>query len=250
MSKKRPTILVCNDDGVGGRGLAPLVEALRPLGRVVVVVPDREQSTMSHGMTLTRPLHLQEREPDFYTLDGRPVDCARLGVLQVLAGKCDLLVSGINEGVNLGQDVIYSGTVAAAREGLIVGVPGIAVSQDISNGHHYGPSAVFAAELAAKVLAEGLPPGVLLNVNAPALPRELIKGVKVGPLGKRDYGKDVTPHQDPRGRTFYWMGGAPKKGVAAMGTDVHWHEDGWITVAPVRLDQTADAELARFKAWF
>ena len=231
----RPILLLTNDDGYGATGLQLLAEALEPLGEVWVVAPNREQSAMSHALTLDRPLRRQTLGPRRFAVDGTPTDCVALGVAKLLEGRVpDLVVSGINHGCNMGVDVHYSGTVSAAVEGVILGVPAIAVSQQIGDGFSYDAAARFARDLVAWALAHGIEPDTVLNVNVPVTPR----GVRLTRLGVRRYTEGVIQERDPRGREIFWIGGGQPVWEELAGTDFHELHQGYITVSPLDLDMT------------
>ncbi len=241
-----PRILVVNDDGIHGPGLRPLIAALRPLGKLTIVVPDQERSTVSHALTLHRPIRVREVSPGFYMANGLPTDCARFGILELLKEKLDLVVSGINHGLNIGDDVLYSGTVAAAMEGTLLDVPAIAASQDVPNDG-FEPAAKFTAKLARKVLREGLPSGTLLNVNFPA--KRPWKGLEVTTLCKRLYGRKVHPHTDPRGSLYYWLAGDTISAIGLPGSDAAAIERGKVAVTPLRVDMTDEKFMPALKRW-
>jgi 5'-nucleotidase len=241
-----PSILVCNDDGVHAEGIASLAEALRSLGEVVVVAPDRERSAASHALTLHAPLRIREISDGVFSVDGTPADCVYLGTVHVLDGKPDLIVSGINHGVNIGDDVTYSGTIAAAIEGTILGVPSFAVSQeanaDVPRGVQRGRfdfanAGTVAREIARRVLEEGLPSGdILLNVNVPS---GVVKGVRCTRQGKRTYDQVVHEGTDPRGSPYYWIGsGAAPHEPQDPDTDYMAVHGGYVSVCPLHLDLT------------
>ena len=232
-------ILVSNDDGIHSAGLAALADALGAVGDVVVVAPDREQSACSHALTLHRPLRIDDAGPNRFAVDGTPTDCVNLAVNAILSEKPTLLVSGINRGANLGDDVTYSGTVSAAMEGTLLGVPSIAMSLIGRGPYDFGPAAAFAARLAAWVLATGLPPDTLLNVNVPpdkdGVPPN---AVELSRMGRRRYGDAIVEKVDPRGRKYYWIAGDEVPFVAEEGTDFHAVQHGRISVTPIHLDLT------------
>ncbi|MBI3298536.1 MAG: 5'/3'-nucleotidase SurE [Elusimicrobia bacterium] len=240
-------MLLVNDDGVHGEGLDPLRAALAALGELKVLVPERERSAASHSLTLHKPLRMREARPGVNTLNGTPADCARFGILHLLRGRCDLVVSGVNRGHNLGQDVVYSGTVAAAMEAALLGVCAIAVSQGVSRSRDYTAAAAFAAELGRRVLAKGLPPGVALNVNVP--PDVKPRGWKPCRLGERLYDKTVAERRDPRGDSYFWLAGRRVWGRNLPGTDVAAVNAGYISVTPLRLDSTDRALLGKLGSW-
>jgi 5'-nucleotidase len=196
-------ILVSNDDGIHSAGLAALADALGAIGDVVVVAPDREQSACSHALTLHRPLRIDEVGPNRFTVDGTPTDCVNLAVNAILPERPTLLVSGINRGANLGDDVTYSGTVSAAMEGTLLGISSIAMSLIGRGPYDFGPAAMFAARLAAWVLEQGLPPDTLLNVNVPPDKDGVApNAVELTRMGRRRYGVAIVVKVDPRGRMY------------------------------------------------
>ena len=239
-------ILISNDDGVHAPGLAALAEALSGLGRVVVVAPDRERSAVGHALTLHRPLRLHTVRTDWYAVDGTPTDCVHLGLHGILDRPPDLLVSGINQGPNLSDDITYSGTVGVAMEGALMGVPSFAVSLAAEGGFHFGPAARTAYRVARAVADRGLPPGVFLNVNVPnARKEEALKGIRITRLGKRVFGSGIVRKEDPRGKAYYWIGARELGYVERMGdSDVEAVEEGYVSVTPIRTDLT-DHEFRR-----
>ena len=240
-------LLVTNDDGIDGPGLRPLIAAMRRLGDVTAVVPAQERSADSHSLTLHKPIRVQRRAPGLFTLNGKPADCARLGILEIMKERVDLVVSGVNRGYNLGEDVVYSGTVAAARESTLLGVQAIAFSQD-PEAASYKAAVAFAGRLARLVLQRRLPPGVFLNVNVPAAARPLRAAVAVR-LGRRIYSKEVTQRSDPRGGDYYWLAGSSVTSVPEKGTDVAVVAQGHVSVTPLHIDCTDQPALAALKSW-
>ncbi len=240
---KRPKILVCNDDGIHGAGLAALVSAMRRIGQVTVSVPEHERSADSHSLTLHKPIRVRQVEKSVFTLNGSPADCARFGVLEILQQKVDLVVSGINRGYNLGEDVIYSGTVAAAMEATLLKVPAIAFSADPATVD-YRPAAAFAQRLARQLLRKGLPLGVCLNVNFPVPPKGGFTSALPAKLGRRIYGTTITRRADPRGLEYFWLAGREVTGVDEPGTDVAAVSRANISVTPLKVDNT-DAEFLK-----
>jgi 5'-nucleotidase len=245
------TILVSNDDGVHAPGLRALAEALGPLGRVVVVAPDRERSAVAHAVTLHRPLRIHEVRTDWYAVDGTPTDCVHLGIHGILNALPDLLVSGINAGGNLGDDLTYSGTVSVALEGCLFGVPSIAVSLDAREGFHFGPAARVAVRLVTALASRGLPGGTFLNVNVPNVATfEELRGFRVTRQGQRVFGDGVVSAKDPRGRPFYWIGARELGYVQEEeGTDVEAVSQGYVSVTPVRTDLTDHSFLEALRGW-
>ncbi len=247
-------ILVTNDDGIDADALPPLADALAKVGEVEIIVPERNWSGASHSITLFRPLRvrptkLRTGHAAFMT-DGSPTDCVRLAALGFLRHKPDLIVSGINRGANMGDDITYSGTVAAAMEGLLSSIPSIAISIGAFGGDtDYGPAASFAALLAGNILARGLPPDTLLNINVPALPRDRIAGVEVTRLGKRTYRDQLIERLDPYGNPYYWVGGPAVSEESEPGTDVAAMRAGKISVTPIMLDMTNHRLLDELMTW-
>jgi 5'-nucleotidase len=239
MDAARPLILVSNDDGVHSEGIVALADALRGAGEVVVVAPDRERSAVSHSLTLHRPLRVEELGPGRYTVDGTPTDCVNLAVNGIVKRRPALVVSGINKGANLGDDVTYSGTVSAAMEGTLLGVPSLAISLVGRATFRFEAAAAFAARLAAWVLDRGLPPDTLLNVNVPeAANGAPIRGFALTRMGRRRYGDAIVEKVDPRGKKYYWIGGEELEFEDAEGTDFHAVREGLISVTPIHLDLT------------
>lgn len=229
-------ILVTNDDGIFSEGLKDLAEALDDLGQVVVVAPDREQSAMSHALTLNRPLRLQQVREHWYAVDGTPADCVNLGIQGVLKeDPPDLVVSGINFGLNLGNDVLYSGTVSAAVEASLHDFPGIAFSQEVAEGFSFSAGAAFARRFIGALIDGDLPADLLLNVNIPA--NGVPKGLEWTRLGHRRYRQTVVEKTDPKGRKYYWIAGKPEWREAA-GTDHSALMGGSASVTPLHLDLT------------
>jgi 5'-nucleotidase len=249
-------ILVTNDDGVQAPGLLALAQAMRKLGDVTVLAPDRNWSASGHVKTMERPLRVRETRladgTKAYTSDGAPSDCVALAVLGVLDQKYDLVVSGINPNANIGHDVTYSGTVTAAMEAVISGVPGIAVSLNSLPEHgelDYAPAACAALRVAKQVAARGLPEGVFLNVNVPCLPENEFKGYMITRQGLRVYRDALVSRQDPRGRPYYWIGGDFPTGIPEDGTDVGALAAGYVSLTPLQLDLTARNALETLKTW-
>jgi len=247
-------ILVSNDDGVEAPGLKALAEALAPLGRVTVVAPDRERSAVGHALTLHRPLRLRRVGADWYAADGTPTDCVHLGVHAILKEPPALLVSGINQGGNLGDDLTYSGTVSVALEGALLGVPSIAVSLVARDDFRFGPAALVARRVARAVIARGLPPRVFLNVNVPNLPPGAsdaeAPAIRITRQGRRIFGSGIVGKTDPRGRDYYWIGGEELGYVdGEEDSDVEAVSRGFASVTPLRSDLTDEASLARLSEW-
>lgn len=242
-------ILVVNDDGLRAPGLPPLIKALSRLGKVTAVVPEHERSTMSHALTLHKPLRLHEASRGLYGLSGTPADCARFGVLHLLRDRVDLVVSGINAGYNLGEDVFYSGTVGAALEATILDVPSLAVSQQAAGPVSFEPAARLAARVAKAALTHGAGARLCLNLNVPDRPFKAIKGVRLASLGQRLYPRTISARKDPRGRHYYWMTGRKVSGVARPGSDIAAVDEGWASLTPLLCDMTDAGGLEILRRW-
>jgi len=242
-------ILLSNDDGVGSPGLKVLADRLKELGRVVVVAPDRERSAAGHSLTLSRPLRAKRVEENWYSVDGTPTDCIALAVHGILKRRPDLMVAGINQGANLGDDVTYSGTVSAAFEATLLGIPAFAVSLATVEGCRFQTAADFSFTIAQLILEKGLPPDTLLNVNIPDLPFSEIKGVTITRQGKRLYTDIVVEKMDPRGKTYYWIAGAGPHWQAVEESDHEAVMNGWVSITPLHLDLTNYTALEVLKKW-
>lgn len=240
-----PSILVTNDDGISSSGIKILAKTLESLGDVYIVAPEGEQSAVAHALTLHRPLKFERAGENAYFVNGTPTDCVIIGVNKILPHKPDIIVSGINNGANLGDDITYSGTVAAAIEGTLLGIPSIAVSlvrEDQNNGVDsktdlkFQAAANFAGEITERVLDNGLPDDTLLNINIPYSAK--INGVRITKQGKRVYDNSIQELLDPRGREYYWIGGGVPQWGSGKNTDIEAIQDGYISVTPVHLDLT------------
>lgn len=238
-------ILVSNDDGIRAAGIRALVGALESVGEVWVVAPDREQSAASHSLSLHRPLRVEDLGPRRFAVDGTPTDCVNLAINGIMPVRPDLVVSGINHGANMGDDITYSGTVSAAMEGTLLNVPSIAISLAWRQELDFTAAAKFAQRLAQSVLQHGLPRDTLLNVNVPSRPASELRGYLVTRQGKRKYGDAIVEKVDPRGKKYYWIGGEDLGFVAAEGTDFTAVEGGYISVTPLHLDLTNYASIAQ-----
>jgi 5'-nucleotidase len=247
----KPLILVTNDDGIHSEGLAALAEALSEVGEVTVCAPDREQSAVSHSLTLHKPLRINKIRERFYAIEGTPTDCVYLATRSLMKGdgRPALVASGINKGSNLGDDIHYSGTVSAAFEGTVLGIPSMAVSVVGRGPHHFETAAAFAAKLARRMLEEKLPGDTLLNVNVPNVAPEDVKGVEVTKMGKRHYGDSVVERTDPRGRRYYWIGGSELDAEDIENSDCNALVAGKISVTPLHLDLTNHVAMKRITGW-
>ncbi len=241
-------ILLTNDDGIQSPGLTALADRLAPMGRVVVVAPDRERSAIGHALTLHAPLRAEEVATDRWAVSGTPTDAVNLGIHGLFEGRPDLILSGINRGGNMGDDLTYSGTVAAAMEATLMGVPALAISL-AGNSFAYddfSDAARIAAQLAAVVVEHGLPADTFLNVNVPDVrPR----GVQLTRQGKRIYDDAIIHNQDPRGRSYYWIGAGQLSFMPLEGTDFHAVHNGFVSVTPLHLDLTNYAAMERLRQW-
>jgi 5'-nucleotidase len=250
-------ILVTNDDGVQAPGLLALAQEMRKLGKVTIVAPDRNWSASGHVKTMERPLRAVEvvlaDGTSALATDGAPSDAVALALLGLVKEKIDLVVSGINPHENIGHDVTYSGTVTAAMEAVIGGVPGLAVSLNAPDGFRgvldYSTAAIVARQVAQTVLTKGLPEGILLNVNVPYLPLKEIKGFQLTRQGLRVYRDALDSRIDPRGRPYYWIGGEFPTGIPADGTDFGAIKAGYVSITPLQLDLTARAAMDSLKEW-
>jgi 5'-nucleotidase len=247
----RPKVLISNDDGVHAEGIKALHRELARVSDVTVVAPDRERSGASHSLTMDVPLRAHRISDDRIGVDGTPTDCVLLAVKRLLKERPDLMVSGINRGPNMGDDVTYSGTIAAAMEATLLGIPSIAVSltRKGKEDYDYGPAAKIAAQLALMVLERGLPQGTLLNVNIPNLPVEEIEGIDVARQGKQVYEEAVVEKKDPRGRTYYWIGGQLTTWEPEKDTDYAAVSNNRVSVTPVHLDLTDYRTMNILREW-
>jgi 5'-nucleotidase len=242
-------ILLTNDDGFRAAGIHSLKQAIAGLGKVVVVAPEREQSAAGHALTLTSPLRIDWVSDDTISVDGTPTDCVLLAMRGLLGIRPDILISGINHGPNLGDDVTYSGTVAAALEGTLLGLPSIAISVTSWHDCNFDGAMAFAPRIARAVLDHGLPEGTLLNVNVPSLAAADIKGVMITKLGKRVYRDAVVKKTDPRGRDYYWIGGKAPIWYPGNETDFDAIDAARISITPLHLDLTDYKSLDLLKSW-
>ncbi|HJS57736.1 MAG TPA: 5'/3'-nucleotidase SurE [Vicinamibacteria bacterium] len=241
-----PLILVTNDDGIHFPGIRALVDALKPLGDVHVVAPDREQSACSQSLTLKHPLRVEKLEERWHAVDGTPADCVNLACAKLLPQRPELVCSGINRGGNLGDDVFYSGTVGGAREGVFFGIPAIAFSLASKSETDFSHAGAFAARLAGEVLARGLPPATLLNVNVPVgAPR----GAMLTVQGRREHFGEVLEGLDPRRQTYYWIEEGRDRWQSDELADVSAVRQGFISVTPLQTDTTHHAALPSFRSW-
>lgn len=243
-------ILVTNDDGIHAPGICALADALREIGEVFIVAPDRERSAVGHALTLHHPLRATEIHRHSFAVDGTPTDCVNLGIHNLLSSKPDIVVSGINRGANLGDDVTYSGTVSAAMEATLMGIPSFAISLVTrDHGEHYASAARFASKLARVIVKERLPADTFLNVNVPDLPENEIGSPCITSQGKREYVGGIIDNTDPRGRKYYWIGSSIPEFRDIEGTDYHAIKHGHISITPLHLDLTNYASLKKLQNW-
>lgn len=252
LSKAR--ILISNDDGIRAKGLGVLERvAARLSDDVWVVAPDSEQSGAAHSLTLSRPLRLRRVDERRYSVDGTPTDSVLMGIRQVLGDhKPDLVLSGVNRGGNLGEDVTYSGTVAAAMEGTLLGVPSVALSQLVGAGTkaHWETAERHAPDLLRRLIAAPWPKNVLININFPDLPPDEVKGTAIVGLGRRKIGGQLVERRDPRGYPYYWIGPMREEQTGQPGSDIAAVYDGWISITPVHLDLTDKRAMAALQKAF
>ncbi|MEI6896997.1 MAG: 5'/3'-nucleotidase SurE [Psychromonas sp.] len=241
------SLLISNDDGVYAPGLTALVKSLTSIADVSVVAPDRNHSGASNALTLENPLRIQKLKNGFIAVSGTPTDCVHLALNELCSSPPLMVVSGINDGANMGDDVLYSGTVAAAMEGRFLGLPAMAIS--LAGKKHYQSAAQYALLLVKKLLAHPLPKNQVLNVNVPDLPFNEIKGIKVTRLGKRHQAEMIEKDIDPRGREIFWIGPPGKVADAGEGTDFHAIEQGYVSITPLKIDLTASEQLNNLTLW-
>jgi 5'-nucleotidase len=243
-------ILVTNDDGIHAPGIKALAKALKNIGVVAVVAPDRERSAVGHALTLHHPLRAVKVGDNMFAVDGTPTDCVNLGIHTLLDFKPDIVISGINNGGNLGDDVTYSGTVSAAMEATLMGIPAFSVSLVTSGeGNNYRAAASFAAKLTKKILNEGLPNDTFLNVNIPDLPTAKLLQPLITSQGKRRYEGMIIDKVDPRGRNYYWIGTVDLNFLDIEGSDYSAVTRGYISITPLHLDLTNYNSFAMLKKW-
>jgi len=242
-------ILLCNDDGYFAPGIEHLARALAELAEITVVAPERDRSGASNSLTLDRPLSLKRAANGFYHVNGTPTDCVHLAVTGMLDGLPDMVVSGINIGANMGDDTIYSGTVAAATEGFLLGVPSMAISLCSKTGEYFESAARVACELVAVLEKQSLREPVLLNVNVPDVPWAHLRGTGFTRLGKRHKAEPVVRTLSPRQETVFWVGAAGEAQDAGEGTDFHAVHNHQVSVTPLQVDLTHNAQLALVRGW-
>lgn len=241
--------LICNDDGYFAPGLAALAKALASLGEVVVVAPERDRSGASNSLTLDRPLVVRRAANGFYYVNGTPSDCVHLAVTGFLDFRPDLVVSGINHGSNMGDDTLYSGTVAAATEGFLLGIPSLAVSLSGKSDQNFDTAAQVACQLVDKFRTNPVTVPMLLNLNVPDIPAEELRGIKVTRLGRRHPAEPAIKSHNPRGDTIYWVGAVGAAQDAGENTDFHAVASGYASLTPLMVDLTAHGLLSTVETW-
>jgi len=243
-------ILLANDDGYQARGLRMLAQHLAEVAEVTIVAPDRNRSGASNSLTLETPLRVERVEESLYYINGTPTDCVHIAITGLLEHTPDILISGINHGANLGDDVLYSGTVAAAMEGRFLGIPSIAVSLVFDGGGHFATAAALVRRLVERNVTDPLPTDAILNINVPDLPGAAIKGIRTTRLGFRHKSEPAVKALDPHNRPIYWIGPAGAGQDAGPGTDFHAVASGYVSVSPIKVDLTAHAALDKVATWF
>ncbi|MGD9579650.1 MAG: 5'/3'-nucleotidase SurE [Syntrophorhabdus sp.] len=243
-------ILLTNDDGIHSEGLTLLMETLSKQHDVCAVAPERERTCIGHAITLHKPLRIKETRKGIYATNGTPVDCVFLGVKAIMPKRPDLIISGINKGPNMGQDVNYSGTVAAAQEGAFLGIPSLAISLNARSHFHFADAIKVTEVIIDVVKKNGFLDSTFLNVNVPNVSYDKLKGFMVTRLGKRIYNDTVIERTDPRGGKYYWIGGNGEHFESLEGTDFHAIEQGFVSVTPLGLDATSIKSINSFKKYF
>jgi 5'-nucleotidase len=242
-------ILLSNDDGYFAPGLACLAEALSAIAEIIVVAPERDRSGASNSLTLDRPLHLHKAHNGFYYVNGTPTDCVHLAVTGMLDNLPDMVVSGINAGANMGDDTIYSGTVAAATEGFLLGIPSLAISLNSASSKNFSTAARVAADMVQRFKDNKFHEPILLNINVPDIPYEKLQGMEVTRLGRRHKAEAVVKSQTPRGETVYWVGAAGPAQDAGEGTDFFSIQHDRVSLTPLQIDLTRYGQMNSVKDW-
>ncbi|MBX3669210.1 MAG: 5'/3'-nucleotidase SurE [Rhodocyclaceae bacterium] len=242
-------ILLSNDDGYFATGIEILARALAAVADITVVAPERDRSGASNSLTLDRPLSLRRAANGFFHVNGTPTDCVHLAVTGMLDQLPDMVISGINHGANMGDDTIYSGTVAAATEGYLLGLPSIAISLTSHDGRHFESAARVARQLVENFSARVFDEPVLLNVNVPDLPFEQIQGMRVTRLGRRHKAEPVVKSVSPRNEPIYWVGAAGAAADAGEGTDFYAVQNGWVSITPLQIDLTHTRQIDKVQTW-
>lgn len=242
-------ILVSNDDGVTAPGIKALAEALSSIAKVTTVAPDRNCSGASNSLTLTNPLRINRLDNGYISVNGTPTDCVHLAIRELCEGGPDMVVSGINAGANMGDDTLYSGTVAAAMEGRFLGFPAVAISLNGKTLKHYNSAAIYARRIVQGLLTHPIASDQILNINVPDLPLDEIKGIRVTRLGARHKAEGIIRTQDPAGREIFWLGPPGAEQDASEGTDFHAVANGYVSITPLTVDLTAYRQLSVLQDW-
>ncbi len=242
-------ILVSNDDGVTAPGIKALAEALSSIAKVTTVAPDRNCSGASNSLTLTNPLRINRLDNGYISVNGTPTDCVHLAIRELCEGGPDMVVSGINAGANMGDDTLYSGTVAAAMEGRFLGFPAVAISLNGKTLKHYNSAAIYARRIVQGLLTHPIASDQILNINVPDLPLDEIKGIRVTRLGARHKAEGIIRTQDPAGREIFWLGPPGTEQDASEGTDFHAVANGYVSITPLTVDLTAYRQLSVLQDW-
>lgn len=242
-------ILLSNDDGYLAPGLATLAEALSGLGEIIVVAPEQNRSGASNSLTLDRPMFMKTAANGFHYVNGTPTDCVHLAVSGLLSFTPDIIVSGINLGANMGDDTLYSGTVAAATEGYLFGIPAIAISLTSFEGKHFKTAGKVARDLVERYIRQPINEPVLLNVNVPDIPLEELQGIELTRLGRRHKAEPLVQSVSPRNEAVYWIGAAGAAADAGPGTDFNAIERGFVSITPLQIDLTHNAQMPALAQW-
>lgn len=249
-SEGRPRILCTNDDGIHALGLQTLIEVAKRLGTVEVVAPDREQSATSHSLTVHRPLRATRTAGGYHVIDGTPTDCVLIAVNQILEAPPDFVLSGVNHGPNMGEDVLYSGTVAAAMEGTILGISSIAVSYSSRSSDRIpGYAPVLARIIGALMARTDFPRETFFNINLPDIPVDEMKGMRVTTLGRRVYSDSLNRREDPSGREYFWIGGGVSSWTGRGDSDFRAVQAGYVSITPLHLDLTNYDLISEVRSW-
>lgn len=242
-------ILLSNDDGYFAPGLAALAQVLSAVAEITVVAPERDRSGASNSLTLDRPLMMRQAHNGFHYVNGTPTDCVHLAVTGILEVLPDMVISGVNHGANMGDDTVYSGTVAAATEGFLLGIPSLAVSLVSEGGNHFDTAARVTLDLVQRLQRQPFPQAALWNVNVPDVPYDNLCGIRHTRLGRRHKAEPVIPGKNPRGQTVYWVGAAGAAQDAGEGTDFHAVAEGCVSLTPLQIDLTHYAQLVAVQKW-
>jgi 5'-nucleotidase len=245
----RVRILLSNDDGYQARGLRVIAEHLADIAELTVVAPDRNRSGASNSLTLDTPLRVEQVDDNVYYVNGTPTDCVHVALTGLLDAEPDMVIAGINHGANLGDDVLYSGTVAAAMEGRFLGFPALAVSLVLGDGHHFRTAASVTRKLVEQMIADPLPRDTILNINVPDMPAANLAGARATRLGFRHKSEPVVKDRDPKNQPIYWIGAAGPQADAGPGTDFHAVNSGYVSVTPLKVDLTSHTVIPSLDDW-